>query len=405
VIAPLDPARGDEEDEGMLGLAAGPGTRRLTLLLAFAVVGPAAQVPVAEAGDVSVRDRGSVKSKGLTRAERSALDVQRVRARGAKIGLFVTVRFKGDFAGRIGRGRLKRALAALVLHPKGPKRKPSILATTGPAGKARTLRGTRSTDVGALREGRQVTFFIVGGGLAGVKRIEVKVFRARPRGSRRVRAAQLQLLPDEFGRAILEAEADDETGLGTPSLSDEEFCRALLGDYKLNRRLLDERLDESNREATGKGNTRPRKELDQTIADLGRLVRSLRTQLVRAGCIRYGVSAIGFEHGSGETVVCLDVSYNDGDGVLRSFDLLGLEVFRRQSDGSFVKLQPQAGAQLQPSEFRPGGDLLDPVGRRLRFTINVLGTYKVVVKDKDFPAPVEGSTEVPAPPPQATKDC
>jgi hypothetical protein len=116
-----------------------------TLVLATST---AAALP-ATASAVTKRDRGGdAKARGVTAAERRALDVVRVEAIGEAAGLVVTATFRGNVARRLGRGNLRQAAVGLVLRPRRGARatataaqaRPAVLATTGPTGRAR-LRG------------------------------------------------------------------------------------------------------------------------------------------------------------------------------------------------------------------------------------------------------------------------
>ena len=72
------------------------------------------------AGSVTGSDlAGDVTTQGLTAAERDAIDIVSIKAIGKEgLGVVVTVTFKGNFTGLIGRGHLKDAAAALVLRGK-----------------------------------------------------------------------------------------------------------------------------------------------------------------------------------------------------------------------------------------------------------------------------------------------
>jgi hypothetical protein len=156
------------------------------------------------AAAVTRRDRaGDVIARGVTPAERRALDLIRVRAVGEAAGLVVTATFRGNVARRLGRGNLRRAAVGLVLRPKRGARasttaaqaKPAVLITTGPTSRPRTIRRTRSRIVAVGRVGRQVTFFILGPGLRNVARVEVGTIVSpdRPRGSPGASALASQL--------------------------------------------------------------------------------------------------------------------------------------------------------------------------------------------------------------------
>lgn len=181
-LAPVKP--------GPVELSRCPMRILLSTALAVAIL-PAS----ASAGTIVERDRsGDVRASGLSAKERKALDIVSVTARGdSAVGLFVTVTFRGDFERAIGRRHLKGGLAALVLRPKSKAQKPAGILTKGPGIVGTTLRRSRSKDVGVIRNGRRLTFFITGGGLADVKSVEVKVFAKRPRRSARARGATTKL--------------------------------------------------------------------------------------------------------------------------------------------------------------------------------------------------------------------
>ncbi len=130
----------------------------------------------AGAGDVAGKDAGGdVSAKGLTKAERDAIDIVSVRAVGEEnLGLLVTVTFKGNFEQLIGRGHLKNGLVALVLRPKTTAQLPAGLVNEGAVDT--DLRRTRSEVVGAVRDGRELTFFVAGGGYSNVQTVEVRAF-------------------------------------------------------------------------------------------------------------------------------------------------------------------------------------------------------------------------------------
>jgi hypothetical protein len=133
--------------------------------------------PARTAGDVTGRDpAGDVKVSGLTASERSAVDIVSIRAVGQEgIGVLVTVTFKGNFQAAFGRGHLKNAIAGLILTPQAGKGTPAGLVTTGSGAVGKILRHTRSSQVGAVRNGRRLIFFIAGPGYGSVAGVTVKV--------------------------------------------------------------------------------------------------------------------------------------------------------------------------------------------------------------------------------------
>ncbi len=162
--------------------------RRLRLAFLLAIVGAAVLSTVALAGDVTGRDSfGDVRTPGLTAAERAAIDVVRVEAVGqSNLGVVVTATFRGNFEQLVGRGHLKTALAALVLVPKTGAGSPAGVVTQGPD-EGTVLRKARSTKVGAIRDGKTVTFYVVGGGYENVAAVEVRTLaKVPPSTSRRL---------------------------------------------------------------------------------------------------------------------------------------------------------------------------------------------------------------------------
>jgi hypothetical protein len=166
----------------------------------------------AEADSRTKRDRGGSKGGG------PALDIARVTATGSAEGLIVSVRMKGNFERAVGRRGLVRAGAALLLRPKSSSAGPAILATTGPSTRPTNLIGTRSRRVGIARIGRTVDFVIRGGGLGGVRRIEVKTFTSLPGRSGRARASDDIRISEEQARTLLDDDGADEATVGRPSI-------------------------------------------------------------------------------------------------------------------------------------------------------------------------------------------
>jgi hypothetical protein len=162
-------------------------------VMASLVVG----VVTATAGDVTGRDRlGDVKAPALTRAERDALDVVSLRAIGEEgLGMVAVATFRGNIEKALGRGHLKKGLVALILRPANASQNPAALATRGTA-LDNVLRKTRSEQVGAVRSGRTITFFIGGAGYSNVARVEIRSFASLPLGSTRRPAAGPPRLSD-----------------------------------------------------------------------------------------------------------------------------------------------------------------------------------------------------------------
>jgi hypothetical protein len=163
----------------------------------------------AAAADVTGPDpAGDVKAKGLTAAERAALDVVSVRVVGEPgLGVFVTATFRGNFEQRVGRGHLKTALAALVLVPKPDAGIPAGLVTAGKGPVGTVLEHTGTEAVGAVREGKTVTFFVAGPGFENVASVEVRTLAKAPRLRGRQPAGVIDL-PDVTWDDILDAATD-----------------------------------------------------------------------------------------------------------------------------------------------------------------------------------------------------
>jgi hypothetical protein len=165
----------------------------------------------ATAGDVTGRDKGGdVTAAGLTRAERDAIDIVSVHVVGEEgLGVVVVVTFRGNVEKALGRGHLKQGLVAVILQAKSSSQKPAALATRGTS-KSAVLRKTRSEQVGAVRNGRTITFFIGGGGFSSVARIDVRSFANLPLGSSRRLSAEPppQLTDEEFKKVATFANLD-----------------------------------------------------------------------------------------------------------------------------------------------------------------------------------------------------
>ncbi len=197
-------------------------TRRRTLATVTSVVLVAgAALAVASAGTITGRDSGPVRGKGLTQKERNALDIVSVKTTGVEpLGVVVTATFKGNVEQALGRGHLADAIVALILRPKDPKLAFSGVATFGAGTIGRTARKTRSTDVGVVRNGRTVTFFVGGPGFENVGKIEVKAFAKAPAGraSRTLQADKpRQDVSPELWEQIGKAIAADEASLPAPT--------------------------------------------------------------------------------------------------------------------------------------------------------------------------------------------
>ena len=152
---------------------------------------------------------GDVKVKGLTKAERDAIDIVSVRAIGqADLGVLVTATFRGNFEKAVGRGHLKTALAALVLIPKSGAGAPAGVVTQGAGPVGKILRRTRSAAVGAVRHGKSVTFFVAGPGYENVASVEVRTLAKAPAPGRTLAQDKPPTVSDRYWREILVSPKD-----------------------------------------------------------------------------------------------------------------------------------------------------------------------------------------------------
>lgn len=212
----------------------------LPIVLALVLLLPADAL----AGSVSKRDAGGVSKRiakrfGLTRAERAALDIARIQASGKEgLGVVVEVTFKGNAERRLGRGHLKRAGVAVILRPKSSRVRSTVLATAGAGLKQRLLIRSRSKKVGAVRDGRKLTFFLRGSGFSGVKDIDVKSFASLPKAKRRARSAAL--LPDSRAEEIAASDLQADLADLEDELDDIDLERLSCAEL----RELDADLDE-----------------------------------------------------------------------------------------------------------------------------------------------------------------
>jgi hypothetical protein len=169
--------------------------RRFVAPLA-AVVLLAALPPAASAGERTKKDKGGVaKGGGLSTKERKALDIASMRVYAQQsIGLVAVVKFKGNIEKALGRGHLKNGAVALILNPKPGKGSPAGIVTKGGELTDEVDTRTRSKTVGAIRDGRRLTFFIKGPGAKSVKSVEVRTFARAPRRGRARKSDDLGLL-------------------------------------------------------------------------------------------------------------------------------------------------------------------------------------------------------------------
>jgi len=143
------------------------------------------------------------------------------------LGVFVTATFRGNFAKTIGTGNLKHAAAALVLVPKPGKALSAGLVTIGAGPVGKLYRETKSTDVGAARNGNKLVFFILGPGYANVQSVEVETIQSAT-GLPRATSAVSQDIPN-FGPRLWDkfislhpidhhVQTADPSGLSCPEL-------------------------------------------------------------------------------------------------------------------------------------------------------------------------------------------
>ena len=168
--------------------------------------------------------RAAAKKGGLTPRERKALKVVSTTANGIDgAGLVVTAAFKGNIEKAIGRGHLKRAVVALVLHPADATKPIIGVATRRGGAVGDTLSSIGTARVGVLRNGRELSFLIKDAGikLSDYPGIEVKSFARFPIKRSRHRASTSATA--SYWEAIDNQISDDEWRVPTPDLV--ERCR------------------------------------------------------------------------------------------------------------------------------------------------------------------------------------
>jgi hypothetical protein len=359
------------------------GMLAATLLAALGVAAPAA--PAAERSAI---DRGGVSTPGLTAAERRALDIDRITARGGPWGVIVRVRLKGDITA-LGRGRLRSAIVAMVLHPRSRTQRPSVLATRGPLNRLDILRRTRTADVDVVRDLREIDFMVLGGGLASVRRIEIKAFASAPRPRARG-AVKRPLTVAELNNLLAQAPADDGS-VAAPPVADPDVCRLLREDARTYARQEEERSNERI-QAILRGQSANVDDLNRIIPQIKTARSRLRPVLGRNRCFSINTS-FGYEHFQGFTRICGDFNY---DLPVALFQPGAYRLFRlNEVTGVFEEV---------PNAFDAGG-LRSFTAVGVGFRIEQYGTYKVVFKDRDLAQPVERLITVPPPEPQQTRDC
>jgi hypothetical protein len=210
-------------------------------LIGLAVCLLALLAPAAPAGVESKRDRRGDAA--------GPLDIASVRVVGKPgVGLAVTVMFRRNFERAVGRGRLKRALAAVALVPKSRRARTSLVVTDRAGHYGRTRRRSRSRNVLVMRKGRRLDFVILGTGAENVRSVRVATFAAPPtarRGAGRAsgRGDALDLILRGFG---IVTEREDTASILT-SLGQSESCRQLRSSINSYRQLQARSLEEYDR--------------------------------------------------------------------------------------------------------------------------------------------------------------
>lgn len=159
----------------------------------------------------SVASRPQAKAGKLTGAERRALSIVSVDASAAEpAGILVTATFGGNIEQKLGRDGLRKGLVAVILHPKDPASETAGVATVGAGAIGRTLSRTSSSDVGVVRDGRRLSFFVGGPGSSSFESVEVKAFARAPAGGAAGSVASAPPVTAEFWDEIDASTAGDE---------------------------------------------------------------------------------------------------------------------------------------------------------------------------------------------------
>lgn len=254
------------------------------LALTLAVCASWVFTGTASAGVVTQLEHATVRVRGLTRAERSAIEITSVTAAtDPSLGLIVTVDFDGDIEQDLGQGDLKSGLLALVLEPSSAAQAATGLVDTGGGfapvafpivghhGRRVTVkRGTLDLfspeqvlrtfaggQFGVIRDDDQVVFRVTGPALDDLAAIKVKMFARSPapiaKTARTLTASAWRAVLDERPAAVASLSIDpsvlsaqeltevgtDLTGVLTlgaqPQLRREQRVRsqlkAAIGDY------------------------------------------------------------------------------------------------------------------------------------------------------------------------------
>ena len=182
------------------------------------------------ASSAPARNAGEAKSPPLTKVEKDAMTITSVDVKAAdNLGVFVTATFKGNFARTIGTGHLIHAAAALILVPKPGKALSAGLVTVGAGPVGKLYRETKSTDVGAARNGNKLFFFILGPGFANVQSVNVETVQSvtgLPRSTSAVSFGAPDFGPRLWDKFISlhpidhHVQTADPSGLSCPELQD-----------------------------------------------------------------------------------------------------------------------------------------------------------------------------------------
>ena len=237
-----------------------------------ALVAWLASAAVARAADTTAIDpRRDVRANGLSDLERQAVDIARVNATGGRFGLIVDVVFGGDADALLGKGRLRDATVALVLHRRAGA---LTVSTRGPDAAERSARHV-------IRRRETFQFFALG--VSGIQRIEIRV---------------------TIGGRIV-----DRATVRRPSSSDARACATLA-------RRIDDLRDERS-VSVGSPDTE-RIELARA-----RVVDAWRDLGCRQEVV---VFSSGYEHRSGATAVCADAELVPDLGEPVAFELYSYDV-------------------------------------------------------------------------------
>jgi hypothetical protein len=107
-------------------------------------------------------------------------------------GLVVTATFRGNIEKALGRGNLKKSLVVLVLHPASGGGSPTGLLTEGAGVVGTTLQRSPAAQMGVVRDGKSLRFFLGGSSTALVGRVRVRTFVAPPAGALAMRAVAMR---------------------------------------------------------------------------------------------------------------------------------------------------------------------------------------------------------------------